>query len=77
MRPARACLVQFPVRIWLQRRASTGGLTDRSPGSTVGEATPSESMAHIADSLNRAHKDESTGSVITVLENMASFLLCI
>ncbi|KAF9040461.1 AP endonuclease [Hymenopellis radicata] len=41
------------------------------PGSTVGDATPSESMAFIAECLNRAHKDDSTGSVITVLENMA------
>ncbi|KZP19724.1 AP endonuclease [Athelia psychrophila] len=39
------------------------------PGSTVGQATRSESIALISASLNRAHK--ATQSVVTVLENMA------
>ena len=43
--------------------------TSRSPGSTVGAATPETSIALIAKCINRAHKETST--VITVLENMA------
>ncbi|KAF5319096.1 hypothetical protein D9611_014086 [Ephemerocybe angulata] len=39
------------------------------PGSTVGNATPEESIQHIADSLNAAHKE--TEGIVTVLENMA------
>ncbi|KAF6747645.1 xylose isomerase-like protein [Ephemerocybe angulata] len=39
------------------------------PGSTVGDATPEESIQHIADCLNAAHKE--TEGIVTVLENMA------
>ncbi|KAF6747642.1 xylose isomerase-like protein [Ephemerocybe angulata] len=39
------------------------------PGSTVGNATAEESIQHIADSLNEAHKE--TEGIVTVLENMA------
>ncbi|KAF6742679.1 xylose isomerase-like protein [Ephemerocybe angulata] len=39
------------------------------PGSTVGNATPEESIQHIADSLDAAHKE--TEGIVTVLENMA------
>ncbi|TDL19144.1 AP endonuclease [Rickenella mellea] len=39
------------------------------PGSTVGAATRDESIKHIADCLNRAHK--LTTNVVTVIENMA------
>jgi hypothetical protein len=39
-----------------------------SPGSTVGGCTIEESIAHIAASLNRAHK--ATSTVVTVVENM-------
>lgn len=39
-----------------------------SPGSTVGVATPEESMGFIAESINRAHK--ATKNVIPVIENM-------
>lgn len=41
-----------------------------SPGSTVGSATKSESIDHVASCLNRAHKETST--VITVIENMVT-----
>ena len=43
--------------------------TSRSPGSTVGVATPETSMSLIAECINRAHRETST--VVTVLENMA------
>ena len=39
-----------------------------SPGSTVGEASMEESIAFIAECINRAH--EETESVVIVLENM-------
>lgn len=39
------------------------------PGSTVGECTPSQSIANIAKCINIAH--EKTQKVIVVLENMA------
>ncbi|KAF5329094.1 hypothetical protein D9611_014284 [Ephemerocybe angulata] len=39
------------------------------PGSTVGNATPEESIRHIADSLNAAH--EETEGILTVLEIVA------
>ncbi|KAJ3513133.1 hypothetical protein NLJ89_g3121 [Agrocybe chaxingu] len=39
------------------------------PGSTVGAATLEESITHIADCINRAHKE--TKGVTIVLENMA------
>ncbi|KIY69167.1 AP endonuclease [Cylindrobasidium torrendii FP15055 ss-10] len=54
-------------------RCSRLGLTlyNFHPGSTVGEATTAESIAYIAECLNRAHQDPSTGSVVTVIENMA------
>ncbi|KAG8818644.1 hypothetical protein FRC17_010763 [Serendipita sp. 399] len=45
------------------------GLYNFHPGSTVGGCTVDESIKHIADSLNRAHK--ATSSVVTVVENMA------
>ncbi|KAG9313328.1 xylose isomerase-like protein [Chiua virens] len=38
------------------------------PGSTVGNATKEESISHIAQCLNRAHKE--TSFVVTVIENM-------
>lgn len=41
-----------------------------SPGSTVGEATPEESMSLIAQAINRAHQE--TNSVTVVLENMVN-----
>ncbi|KAG8217947.1 xylose isomerase-like protein [Butyriboletus roseoflavus] len=39
------------------------------PGSTVGNATKEESISHIAQCLNRAHRE--TSSVTTVIENMS------
>lgn len=39
-----------------------------SPGSTVGKCTVEESIGHIAEALNKAHK--ATSSVVTVVENM-------
>ncbi|KAF6742669.1 xylose isomerase-like protein [Ephemerocybe angulata] len=39
------------------------------PGPTVGNATPEESIQHIANSLNAAHKEAE--GIVTVLENMA------
>jgi AP endonuclease-1 len=39
-----------------------------SPGSTVGACTVDESLGHIADCINSAHKE--TKGVITVIENM-------
>ena len=43
-------------------------LTLNSPGSTVGAATLEQSMAFIAECINRAHKE--TQHAIIVLENM-------
>ncbi|KAG7442397.1 AP endonuclease [Guyanagaster necrorhizus] len=43
--------------------------SSRCPGSSVGTGTTAESIALIAECLNRAHK--TTTSVMTVLENMA------
>jgi len=43
-----------------------------SPGSTVGKSTVEESLALIADCINRAH--EETFNVVIVLENMVWFL---
>ncbi|KAK6590819.1 apurinic apyrimidinic endonuclease Apn1 [Cryptosporidium xiaoi] len=39
------------------------------PGSTVGQCSKEDSINHISDSINKAHKN--TRSVITVLENCA------
>ncbi|KAI0786179.1 xylose isomerase-like protein [Abortiporus biennis] len=39
------------------------------PGSTVGQATPEESLSFIAECINRAHK--ATDDITIVLENMA------
>ncbi|KAK7450629.1 DNA-(apurinic or apyrimidinic site) lyase [Stygiomarasmius scandens] len=41
------------------------------PGSTTGLVQPSESIQHIASSINRAHKDTPGSRVVVVLENMA------
>ncbi|KAJ3767089.1 AP endonuclease [Lentinula raphanica] len=41
------------------------------PGSTVGLVDPSTSMTHIADCINRSHKDTPGSKVVVVLENMA------
>ena len=43
-------------------------LTVDGPGSTVGAATLEQSMAFIAECINRAHKE--TEYVVIVLENM-------
>lgn len=43
-------------------------LTIFSPGSTVGAGTIEESLALIAECINRAHKE--TANVVIVLENM-------
>ncbi|KAH7100546.1 xylose isomerase-like protein [Auriculariales sp. MPI-PUGE-AT-0066] len=53
------------------RRAEQLGLLlyNFHPGSTVGACTREQSIANIAASLNRAHKE--TSRVVTVLENMA------
>ncbi|KAJ7580740.1 xylose isomerase-like protein, partial [Mycena floridula] len=53
------------------RRCEQLGLTlfNFHPGSTVGEAEPEESIALIAQCLNRAHRE--TNDVVTVIENMA------
>ncbi|TFK17915.1 AP endonuclease [Coprinopsis marcescibilis] len=53
------------------KRCEQLGLTlyNFHPGSTVGQATPSESMALIAECINNAHEETST--VTIVLENMA------
>ncbi|CAG8579470.1 9218_t:CDS:10 [Cetraspora pellucida] len=53
------------------KRCEILGLTlyNFHPGSTVGQCTPEESIQHIADCINRAHKE--TKSVICVVENMA------
>ncbi|KIY49412.1 AP endonuclease, partial [Fistulina hepatica ATCC 64428] len=54
----------------LQRCEQLGlALYNFHPGSTVGSATPEESVTLIAECLNRAHK--ATKSVVTVIENMA------
>lgn len=39
-----------------------------SPGSTVGSTTKEESISHIAQCINKAHRE--TKFVITVIENM-------
>ncbi|KAJ4483695.1 AP endonuclease [Lentinula aciculospora] len=41
------------------------------PGSTLGIVDPSVSMTHIADCINRSHRDTPGSRVVTVLENMA------
>ncbi|KAE9408628.1 AP endonuclease [Gymnopus androsaceus JB14] len=41
------------------------------PGSTLGIVEPSVSMTHIAESINRAHRDTPGSKVVVVLENMA------
>ncbi|KAJ4493879.1 xylose isomerase-like protein [Lentinula edodes] len=41
------------------------------PGSSLGIVEPSVSMAHIADCINRSHRDTSGSKVVVVLENMA------
>ena len=41
------------------------------PGNSA-SSTHEEAIAHIAGNLNRAHADQSTGTVITLLETMAS-----
>ncbi|KIJ16658.1 hypothetical protein PAXINDRAFT_98484 [Paxillus involutus ATCC 200175] len=53
------------------RRCEQLGLTlyNFHPGSTVGRATKDESIALIAQCLNKAHHE--TSSIVTVLENMA------
>lgn len=43
-----------------------------SPGSTVGLATPDESIGFIAESINRAHM--ATKNVVPVIENMVCWL---
>eukprot|EP00922_Rhytidocystis_sp_ex-Travisia-forbesii_P037127 GHVS01055339.1.p1 GENE.GHVS01055339.1~~GHVS01055339.1.p1 ORF type:complete len:299 (-),score=74.54 GHVS01055339.1:497-1306(-) len=54
----------------LQRCEALGiRLYNFHPGSTVGACTAEESFGHIADAINRAHKE--TESVVIVLENMA------
>ncbi|KAF9070827.1 xylose isomerase-like protein [Rhodocollybia butyracea] len=41
------------------------------PGSTLGIVEPSVSMTHIADCINRSHRDTPGSKVVVVLENMA------
>ncbi|ESK89722.1 apurinic apyrimidinic endonuclease [Moniliophthora roreri MCA 2997] len=41
------------------------------PGSCLGTVPPSTSISHIADCINRAHKDTPGSNVIAVIENMA------
>lgn len=43
-----------------------------SPGSSVGQTSRQQSIAHIADCLNAAHR--AVGGVVTVLENMVRSL---
>ncbi|KAF2671129.1 AP endonuclease [Microthyrium microscopicum] len=43
------------------------------PGNAVGAESRSEAISHIAKQLNKAHNDESSGKVITLLETMAAF----
>ncbi|KAL1740167.1 xylose isomerase-like protein, partial [Schizophyllum fasciatum] len=53
------------------KRCEQLGLTlyNFHPGSTVGQASVEESIALIAECLNRAHQE--TKSIVTVIENMA------
>lgn len=41
------------------------------PGSTLGTVPASTSIAYIAESINRAHKDTPGSKVVAVIENMA------
>ncbi|KAJ3749275.1 xylose isomerase-like protein [Lentinula detonsa] len=41
------------------------------PGSSLGIVEPSVSMTHIADCINRSHRDTPGSKVVVVLENMA------
>jgi AP endonuclease-1 len=43
------------------------------PGNAVGADSRTEAVAHIAKQLNKAHMDEESGDVITLLETMAAF----
>ncbi|GJJ11124.1 hypothetical protein Clacol_005355 [Clathrus columnatus] len=53
------------------KRCESLGLTRYNfhPGSTVGVATKEESIKHIADCINRAHRE--TSQIVIVIENMA------
>ena len=73
VRVAWAAAVQLPVRRWLTYFHHMYLKDAFSPGSTVGAATMEESLARIADCINRAHQE--TESVIIVLENMVH-LVC-
>jgi AP endonuclease-1 len=42
------------------------------PGNCAASSNRSEGLAHLAKQLNKAHKDPSSGSVITLLETMAA-----
>jgi AP endonuclease-1 len=42
------------------------------PGNAAASSSRDEAIKHLAQQLNKAHKDPSSGSVITVLETMAS-----
>jgi AP endonuclease-1 len=43
------------------------------PGNASGAESRKEALAHIAKQLNKSHKDEASGKVITLLETMAAF----
>lgn len=42
------------------------------PGNCAASSSRSEGLAHLAKQLNKAHKDPTSGSVITLLETMAA-----
>jgi AP endonuclease-1 len=42
------------------------------PGAAVGEGTRGDALKQLASQLNKAHKDEESGEVITLLETMAA-----
>ncbi|KAJ9664806.1 DNA-(apurinic or apyrimidinic site) lyase [Coniosporium apollinis] len=42
------------------------------PGNSSGAKDKEEAIAHLAANLNRAHKDPSSGAVVTLLETMAA-----
>jgi AP endonuclease 1 len=48
------------------------GLYNFHPGSAVGQGTRQDALKQLADQLNKAHKDEESGKVITLLETMAA-----
>lgn len=48
------------------------GLYNFHPGNSSGAKDKDEAIAHLAANLNRAHKDPSSGKVVTLLETMAA-----